>query len=101
VRGVVITRQLEEGGKLASAHTVNAPRLRITRQAQPDVRFAGAGSYLRTWYGRQYLSMGFTFDHGSVSGGPGQAIAMPPPLTPIWSAAPWPTGSTSSSTAGR
>ena len=35
-----------------------------------DLRFASAGSYLRNWYGRRYLSIGFTFDHGSVAGDP-------------------------------
>ena len=71
------------GGKIvywgAGAHTTNAPRLRIAVPPDPDMRFPSAGSYLRDWYGNRYLSIGFTFDHGTVSLGPGQTAPMPPP----------------------
>ncbi|MFF3223521.1 erythromycin esterase family protein [Nocardia suismassiliense] len=63
----------------ASAHTANAPELRIAVPPGPDLRFPSAGSYLRQWYGHQYLSIGFTFDHGAVSLGPDETAAMPPP----------------------
>ena len=63
----------------ASAHTANAPRLRIAVPPDPDWRYPTAGSYLRRWYGRRYRSIGFTFDHGTVSLGPGQTAALPPP----------------------
>ncbi|WP_157249778.1 erythromycin esterase family protein [Nonomuraea typhae] len=53
----------------ASAHTANAPDLRVSLPPMPELRFATAGSHLRRWYGRQYLSMGFTFDHGTLKAG--------------------------------
>jgi erythromycin esterase len=67
----------------ASPHTANAPDLRIADPPAPDMRFPSAGSYLRRWYGRQYLSIGFTFDHGELRLGPGQTVAAPPPR-PRW-----------------
>lgn len=67
----------------ASAHTANAPRLRIVVPPGPDWRYATAGSYLRRWYGRRYVSIGFTFDHGTVSLGPGATVTLPPPA-PDW-----------------
>ncbi len=67
----------------ASPHTANAPRLRIVQPEGPEFRFPSAGSHLRRWYGDQYLSIGFTFDHGTVSLGPGATAAMPPP-DPEW-----------------
>jgi erythromycin esterase-like protein len=71
----------------ASPHTANAPHLRLTRPGDTDLRFASAGSCLRSWYGRRYLSIGFTFDHGAVAAGPGATVeAAPPP--PEWFEAP-------------
>ena len=67
----------------ASAHTANAPRLRIVQPGSPDFRFPSVGSYLRRWYGSRYLSVGFTFDHGRVSLGPDGTADMPPP-NPDW-----------------
>jgi erythromycin esterase len=60
----------------ASPHTANAPDLRIARPPDPDMRFPSAGSYLRGWFGPRYLSIGFTFDHGTVSLGGGETAAM-------------------------
>ena len=71
----------------ASPHTANAPHLRLTRPGDSDLRFASAGSYLRRWYGRRYLSIGFTFDHGTVAAGPGQTVDAAPP-SPDWFEAP-------------
>jgi erythromycin esterase len=65
----------------ASAHTANAADLRIAVPPQPDLRYASAGSYLRQRFGERYLSIGFTFDHGTVALGPGQTAPMPPPPT--------------------
>jgi erythromycin esterase-like protein len=67
----------------ASAHTANAPRLRIVVPPGPDWRYATAGSHLRRWYGQRYVSIGFTFDHGTVSLGPEGTVALPPPA-PGW-----------------
>ncbi len=55
----------------ASAHTANAPRLRVS---EPPVAFRSAGSYLRAWYGDRYRSIGCTFDHGTTLG----PLTMPP-----------------------
>jgi erythromycin esterase-like protein len=67
----------------ASAHTANAPRLRIAVPPDPDWRYPTAGSYLRRWYGQRYRSVGFTFDHGTVSLGPEGTVALPQPA-PDW-----------------
>ncbi len=63
----------------ASAHTANAPDLRIVRPGGTDLRFASAGSYLRRWYGDGYRSIGFTVDHGAVAAGPGETVELAPP----------------------
>ena len=67
----------------ASAHTANAPRLRIAVPPGPFWRYPTAGSYLRRWYDQRYLSIGFTADHGTVSNGPEGTITLPPPA-PDW-----------------
>ncbi len=67
----------------ASAHTANAPRLRIAVPPGPDWRYPTAGSYLRRWYGQRYVSIGFTGDHGTVSLGPEGTKSLPPPA-PDW-----------------
>ncbi|MES9535798.1 erythromycin esterase family protein [Actinomadura sp. NPDC000600] len=67
----------------ASPHTADAPRMRIVGPPEPDMRFAAAGSYLRRWYGPRYRSIGFTFDHGTVSLGGGRTAPMPRPA-PNW-----------------
>ena len=71
----------------ASPHSVDARKLRLTRPDDTDLRFASAGSYLRDWYGRRYLSIGFTFDRGSVAGDAGAATELDPPQ-PSWFEAP-------------
>lgn len=64
----------------ASAHVANAPNLHITAAPpQPEMRFPSAGSYLRRWYGCEYRTIGFTFDHGAVNVGTGQPATMPKP----------------------
>jgi erythromycin esterase-like protein len=63
----------------ASPHTANAPELRIADPPAPDMRFPSAGSYLRARYGRQYRSIGFTFDEGTVRLGPDQTTVLSPP----------------------
>ena len=67
----------------ASPHTANARKLQIVQPAGQDMSFASAGSYLRRWYGDHYLSIGFTFDHGTVSPGPEATADLPPPR-PTW-----------------
>ena len=70
------------GGKVAwwaaSPHTANAPDLRIAVPPFPDFRYPTAGSYLRSWYGDRYRSIGFTFDHGTVGLAPAETFPMPP-----------------------
>ncbi len=64
----------------ASPHTAVAPELRITAPPEPDTVFASAGSHLDRWYGTDYRSIGFTFDHGTLTG---ESITVPPPA-PDW-----------------
>ena len=65
----------------ASAHTANAPDLRIADPPTVDMRLASVGSFLRQWYGRGYVSIGFTFDHGTLDLGDGQQAVAPRPAT--------------------
>lgn len=60
----------------ANAHTANAPQLRITT-ASGEIRFPSTGSYLRQWYGNDYVSVGFTFDRGVVAGEQGPVELKP------------------------
>jgi erythromycin esterase len=66
----------------ASAHTADAPHVRMSSPSF-EVSFASVGSYLRDWYGDGYLSVGFTFDHGSVDTEPGQSVDLPA-AAPSW-----------------
>ncbi|MEV0620575.1 erythromycin esterase family protein [Nonomuraea sp. NPDC050404] len=61
----------------ASAHTANAPDLRVFLSGRP-LRFDSAGSHLRRWYGAAYRSIGFTFDHGTLHTGEGCGTAPAP-----------------------
>jgi erythromycin esterase len=63
----------------ASGHTAAAPDLRIAIPPAPELRFASVGSYVRRWYGRDYRSIGFTFDHGTVGTETGGTVVAPPP----------------------
>ena len=67
----------------ASAHTANAPHVRMSFPPTFDISFASVGSYLRDWYGDAYVSVGFTFDHGSVDTEPGQSVDLPA-APPSW-----------------
>ncbi len=71
----------------ASAHTADAPDLRIVRPGATDLRFASAGSHLHRRFGSRYVSIGFTADHGQVAGDPGQAVDVVAP-SPEWFEAP-------------
>ncbi|MGH3309643.1 MAG: erythromycin esterase family protein [Streptomyces sp.] len=62
----------------AAAHTADAPDLAITAPSAPDVRFAGVGSYLDDWYRDRYVTIGYTFDRGSMDATPGNPIDLPP-----------------------
>ncbi|MFI7064969.1 erythromycin esterase family protein [Kribbella sp. NPDC050124] len=66
----------------ASAHTANAPGLRVTAPPYPDTVFPSAGSYLKRWYGERYRILGFTFESGTTLG-PMGPIDMPP-ASPDW-----------------
>ncbi|HEU5159211.1 MAG TPA: erythromycin esterase family protein [Streptosporangiaceae bacterium] len=76
----------ESGDKIAYwaaiPHTANAPGQRLQIGPGEPVSFAAAGSYLRRWYGRNYVSIAFTFTKGRVASGD-----VPPP-PPRWSDAP-------------
>jgi erythromycin esterase len=73
----------QAGGRVAywaaGPHTVDAPDLRIAGPPEPELRFPSAGSFLRGWYGSRYRSIGFTYDHGELSLGPGQTVPKGPP----------------------
>jgi erythromycin esterase len=70
----------------ASAHSADVPDLTIAAPGQ-SVTFASVGSFLRSWYGERYRSLGFTFDHGAIDTTPGNPIELPaPPLE--WFEAP-------------
>lgn len=66
----------------ALSHTANAPGQRLQLGPGAPLSYAAAGSYLRRWYGRGYVSIGFTFTKGRVAAGD-----VPPP-PPEWSDAP-------------
>jgi erythromycin esterase-like protein len=66
----------------ASPHVAADRHIRIHTPGRPDLRFASVGWYLRHWYGHRYQAIGFSFDHGSISGGQ-QTITAPPPA-PGW-----------------
>ena len=72
----------------ASAHTANAPHLRIVRPGATDLQFTSAGSHLHRRYGGRYVSIGFTTDHGQVAGDPGEAVDVVAP-SPDWFEAPF------------
>jgi erythromycin esterase len=63
----------------ATPHTANAPGLTIVTPSGPALRFDAAGSYLRRWYGRQYTSIGFTFDRGTLNDAAGRPARVPSP----------------------
>jgi len=69
------------GGKVAywaaNGHTLDGPALRLVQPEYPALEFAGVGSFLRDWYGRRYLSVGFTLDRGDVVS-EGRVVTMPP-----------------------
>ena len=67
----------------ASAHTADAPHVEMSFPPTFELAWASVGSYLRGWYGDAYLSVGFTFDHGSIEVEPGQPVDLPEP-PPAW-----------------
>jgi erythromycin esterase-like protein len=67
----------------ASPHTANAPDQFVVAPPGPNVGWPSVGSYLRQWFGRSYLSIGFTFDHGTTVGETGETVTMPAPA-PDW-----------------
>jgi erythromycin esterase len=62
----------------ASVHVANTPRITITEPGQSDNSFASAGSFLEDWYGRGYVPIGFSFDHGTYRTGDGTLVDLPP-----------------------
>ncbi len=71
----------------ATPHTANAPDLTISVPGSASFRYPATGSHLRRWYGRRYLSIGFTLDHGVGGVQPGQTFDLPRPA-PTWFEAP-------------
>ncbi|SHN39294.1 erythromycin esterase family protein [Cryptosporangium aurantiacum] len=71
----------------ASGHTVDGAALQLTYAQYLASKFASVGSFIRDWYGRRYLSIGFTLDRGSAAPD-GQAVALPP-AAPDWLEAPF------------
>lgn len=75
--------QEHQGGRTiywaASAHTADVPELTISFPPDGQVTFASAGSFLRSWYGDRYVSVGFTFDHGAMNAGGEPVELLPPP----------------------
>jgi erythromycin esterase len=71
----------------ASGHTLDGPQLRLTQGQYPALEIASVGSFIRDWYGRGYLSIGFTVDHGAVVS-EGQVVTMPPAASD-WLEAPF------------
>lgn len=63
----------------ASPHTVDGPQVRLVGADGGELRFPSAGSHLRERFGPRYVSVGFTFDHGSVGVGDGQTAELPVP----------------------
>jgi erythromycin esterase len=55
----------------------------------PPLEIASVGSFIRDWYGRGYLSIGFTVDRGAVIVD-GRVVTMPP-AAPDWLEAPFAT----------
>lgn len=49
----------------ANAHTARAPEIDFYVDGQVAASWAGVGSFMDTWYGPEYVSIGFTFGHGS------------------------------------
>ncbi|HEX4818221.1 MAG TPA: erythromycin esterase family protein [Nonomuraea sp.] len=69
----------------ATPHTVAAPGTSIS---VPPLTFDSAGSYLRRWYGKRYVSIGFTFTRGTVVDPAGKPVQVLPPPTD-WADAPF------------
>ncbi len=73
--------QRRTGDKVAywasTAHTANAPGLRLTLGGPPLV-FDNAGSYLRRWYGERYRSITVLFDQGTLGTGSGCGVSPAP-----------------------
>lgn len=59
-------------------HTAVARARRVSFPPSPPVTHRNAGSYLRDHFGKAYVSIGLTFDHGSVRPGP-VPVAVPAP----------------------
>lgn len=61
----------------ATPHTADVPRVTVTEPGRPDNVFTNAGSHLKNWYGRDYVSIGISFDHGTYRTGTGETIDVP------------------------
>ncbi|WP_203718299.1 erythromycin esterase family protein [Asanoa siamensis] len=71
----------------AAAHTTTAPEVTINIGPNPAARFAPVGSYLDRWYTHRYITIGYTFDQGTMFVPPAQQATLPPAL-PNWFEAP-------------
>jgi erythromycin esterase len=63
----------------AAAHTTTASEVTISI-ADAETRFAPVGSYLKRWYGPRYVTVGYTFDGGTMFVPPAQQDTLPPAL---------------------
>ncbi|TDD24445.1 erythromycin esterase family protein [Nonomuraea diastatica] len=72
----------------ASPHTAKAAGVTVHAPGGPPLRFDGAGSLLRRWYGRKYRSIGFTFTRGTLAGADGRPARVPAPPRD-WADAPF------------
>jgi erythromycin esterase-like protein len=67
----------------ATPHTANAPSMRIGLPGGEEFRFPSSGYHLGRWYDDSYVSVGFTFDHGTVGLRPGKTFKLTAPK-PHW-----------------
>ena len=65
----------------ANAHTARAPGIDFYVDGQVAASWASVGSFMSTWYGPEYVSIGFTFGHGSYYDG---RVWNLPPAAETW-----------------
>ncbi|MFY1693065.1 erythromycin esterase family protein [Plantactinospora sp. WMMB782] len=71
----------------AAAHVSTVAEVALTVPAYPATTFAPVGSYLERWYGQRYVTVGYTFDSGTMFRPPDQQAELAP-ARPDWFEAP-------------